>query len=557
MDEHIALCFVVILLLAGIGSELDGNCTCWVFNLSTNDRAFGSAGECIGRQGSICISSDQIPEAWPADDILDNISTGADPSIVLDKGGFRDCEGRLVYFRGVNVGSNAKLPPFLPFEDPKWWDLLSSWGYNMVRLTIFWEAVEPEPGVYDQEYLDKIEEMVDEASKKGIYVLLDMHQDQYSRHLKGDGAPYWALPKSVDPKDNSGIAGKYWFSAYFVSSDVRLSFANFFQSDDLKEHYYNSWKEVAKRVGDNPYVLGYDIMNEPFGGEIPNDDGEFENGYLLPFYQEAISSIREVDPDAIGFVEPAIVDLYASKLRSFDHDGLVYAAHLYRSFSWRAWLDPINKIVSFGSLLDLQSDKAEELGMPLFIGEFGVPWNVNPIWGRDRQVNEAMNALEEKFISNAYWDFSVENGSIWNEEDYSIIDDEGRPRGIDVNVRPYVRRLLGSPIYQSFDPDSKDYSLVFEGSSGRAPTIIHVPEDIHYPDGFVVCISDGCMRYNKSKGELWYLPGQELPGQQGLHYVNITAVSSEKFDFDDHEEKNRKQRSWNPLLSQELIGLRL
>ncbi len=525
MDEHIALCLIAILLLAGIASELEGNCTC-VPNLTYIDCAFNSTGERIRQQDSICIPSDQIPEMWPSDNIFENtstISTDTDPHIVLDKDGFRDSVGRLVYFRGVNVGSNAKLPPFLPFEDPRWWDLLSAWGYNMVRLTIFWEAVEPEPGVYDQEYLDKIEKMVDEASKRGIYVLLDMHQDQYSRHLKGDGAPYWALPQSVDPKENSGIAGRYWFSAYFVSSDVRLSFANFFQSDDLKEHYCKSWREVAKRVGHNPFVLGYDIMNEPFGGEISNEDGEFENDFLKPFYQESISSIREVDPDAIGFVEPAIVDLYASKLSPLDDDdGLVYAAHLYRSLSWRAWLDPINKIVSFDSLLDLQREKADELDMPLFIGEFGIPWTTNPLLGRDRQVNDVMKALEEKFISNAYWDFSVENGSVWNEEDYSLLDDEGQPRGLEVNVRPYVRRLFGSPIYQSFDPYNKNYSLVFEGCSSPSPTVIHVPEEIHYPGGFMVHISDGYVRYERSSKELWYMPKLD-----GRHYVNISALNKD------------------------------
>ncbi len=537
MNDRIALCFIAILLLAGVASEWDWHNTCDPdHNLPTDSCTLNLSQECIGVQGSICIPSDQIPDVLPSDEILNNISingistisTDVGPHVVLDKDGFRDSKGRLVYFRGVNVGSNAKLPPFLPFDDPKWWDLLASWGYNMVRLTIFWEAIEPEPGVYDQEYLDKIKEMVDEASSRGIYVLLDMHQDQYSRCLKGDGAPYWALPKMVNPEDNSGIAGKYWFSSYFVSSDVRLSFANFFQSDDLKEHYYNSWKEVARRVGNNPCVLGYDIMNEPFGGEIPNDDGEFENVYLKPFYQEAISSIREVDPDAIGFIEPAIVDLYASRLSPFEEDGLVYAAHLYRSFSWRAWLDPINKIVSFDSLLDLQRDKADELSMPLFIGEFGVPWDIGPLWSRDGLVNDAMKALEGNFISNAYWDFSVENGSVWNEEDYSIIDDQGRSRGLEVNVRPYVQRLFGSPVYQSFDPDSKEYSLGFEGCPGNpgpVPTIIHVPEDVHYPDGFIVRISDGCVRYNKSKGELWY-----LPAQRGLHYVNITAVGDEILD---------------------------
>jgi endoglycosylceramidase len=453
----------------------------------------------------------------------DNLSLSAksDSTLFLDKGGFCDAQGRRVYFRGINVGSNAKMPPFIPFEDPKWWDLIASWGYNMVRLTIFWEAIEPDPGVYDQRYLDKVEKMVDEASKRDIYVLLDMHQDQYSRCLKGDGAPYWALPRNVDPQHNNGIVGRFWFAAYFISSDVRTSFSNFFKSDDLKGHYYDAWREVAKRVNQSPYVLGYDIMNEPFGGEIPNDKGQFENGFLKPFFCEAISAIREADPDAVGFVEPSIIDLYKSKLSDFESDRLVYAPHIYRSFAWRAFLSPNNKGMSFDSLVSLQKQKADDLKMPLFIGEFGIPWDTNPIWGRDGQVNEAMAAFEGQFISNAYWDFSAENGSSWNKEDYSLIDDNGRPRGLDVNVRPYVRYLAGVPIYQYFNPESKNYSLIFNGYRSNAPTIVYIPENLHYPKGFKACISDGSIKYNRSNGELWY-----KPSRTGKHFVNLTTLCS-------------------------------
>jgi hypothetical protein len=45
--------------------------------------------------------------------------------------------------------ANAKFPPFIPFEDKKWWDLLVKWGINVVRLTLAWEAIEPEPYFYN------------------------------------------------------------------------------------------------------------------------------------------------------------------------------------------------------------------------------------------------------------------------------------------------------------------------------------------------------------------------------------------------------------------------
>ena len=34
---------------------------------------------------------------------------------------------------------------------------LASYGSNIVRLGVIWEAVEKAPGVYDMEYLDEVE----------------------------------------------------------------------------------------------------------------------------------------------------------------------------------------------------------------------------------------------------------------------------------------------------------------------------------------------------------------------------------------------------------------
>ncbi len=157
-----------------------------------------------------------------------------DPKLFLESDGFHDSEGRLMGFRGVNIAGNAKLPSFIPFDDSRWLDLLSSWGFNMIRLTIFWEAIEPEPGLYDRLYLQKIEKMVDQASRRGIYVLLDMHQDLYSRFLHGDGAPRWAFPEGIDPNNNDSFGGQFWGLSYIFSSDVRACFANFFESNELK-----------------------------------------------------------------------------------------------------------------------------------------------------------------------------------------------------------------------------------------------------------------------------------------------------------------------------------
>ena len=132
---------------------------------------------------------------------------GEDAVLTLEPDGFHDPQGRLMYFRGVNIAANSKYPPFIPFEDARWWDLLASWGFNMVRFTLFWEAIEPQPGIYDRSYLDRVEQMVDRASVRGMYILLDMHQDLYSRWLHGDGAPTWTFPADVNQRTTTVLGG--------------------------------------------------------------------------------------------------------------------------------------------------------------------------------------------------------------------------------------------------------------------------------------------------------------------------------------------------------------
>ena len=62
--------------------------------------------------------------------------------------------------------------------------MLKEWGTNIVRLGVIWEAVEKQPGVYDFDYLDKIQDIVDRLGNQGIYTIIDSHQDIFSRALQ-------------------------------------------------------------------------------------------------------------------------------------------------------------------------------------------------------------------------------------------------------------------------------------------------------------------------------------------------------------------------------------
>ena len=75
--------------------------------------------------------------------------------------------------------------------------LLKKWGMNFVRLGVMWEAVEREEGVYDDVYLQRVEEMIQKLGDAGIYTLVDAHQDVLARTICGEGMPDFYAKKAL------------------------------------------------------------------------------------------------------------------------------------------------------------------------------------------------------------------------------------------------------------------------------------------------------------------------------------------------------------------------
>ncbi len=196
------------------------------------------------------------------------------PPVLLHTDGlkFVDSEGRQVILHGMAVINKSKTDGFASFHGPKEFDDMRSWGMNCIRLGIFWDGIEPEPGKYDEEYLKRVDQRVQWAREAGLYVLLDMHQDLFSQYVGqggGDGAPEWATLTDGQPHIHTGGV---WSDAYVTSPAVHAVFDNFWANKPasdgigLQDHYAKAWQQVAKRYASEPAVVGYDLMNEPSPG---------------------------------------------------------------------------------------------------------------------------------------------------------------------------------------------------------------------------------------------------------------------------------------------------
>lgn len=61
-----------------------------------------------------------------------------------------------------------------------------------------WEAVEISAGKYNETYLNEVEKLINKLGEKGIYTMVDSHQDVISRYSCGEGIPNFYAKEILD-----------------------------------------------------------------------------------------------------------------------------------------------------------------------------------------------------------------------------------------------------------------------------------------------------------------------------------------------------------------------
>ncbi len=222
-----------------------------------------------------------------------------DQPVSIEEMKFMDGFGRQILFNGINlVNKNPKVNYIGP-EGPETFENFRKWGFNVIRLGIIWDGLEPEPGVYNEAYLKEIDKQIEMARENGIFVFLDMHQDLFSVKYS-DGAPEWA---TLD-EGKEHIKGEIWSDAYLISPAVQTAWDNFWNNTPVnggkgvQDYYADAWQHVAQRYAGNHTVIGYDIMNEPF----PGSEAQM---YLPVLFNAYIQLLREEDGKEVTLEEVA------------------------------------------------------------------------------------------------------------------------------------------------------------------------------------------------------------------------------------------------------------
>jgi endoglycosylceramidase len=228
-----------------------------------------------------------------------------------------DESNRVVLFRGINAVQ--KSFPWIPqyghlnLKNLTQLDFLQSWGFNCIRLGVMWSGVFPQRDVLNQSYIQEMSDIMDKLASRGIYVIIDLHQDMLSSKFDSyDGAPLWALSQIPNPplaypwpfKTHNLGFGAYATSACGFAFQCLYDNVNGFQN---AFHLY--WTTVAGLFKNRTSVLAYELINEPWAGDIYTNPllllpGKAGVNNLMPFYDNAYDRIRSIDKDTIIMYEP-------------------------------------------------------------------------------------------------------------------------------------------------------------------------------------------------------------------------------------------------------------
>jgi endoglycosylceramidase len=410
------------------------------------------------------------------------------PALKSTAKGFVDASGREVILRGVNTGGRSKVPPFYPFEPVpdfdtalnRYADQVQSLGFNVVRLLVIYEAGEPVRGQYDEAYLKIYDRMVDAFSRRGIYIIIDSHQDLYSRRFCGDGFPDWAIPEKYRSMPQHADCKNWW--TVDLTMPLMTSFDRFYANDDkIQDNYVAFFKMLAGRYRDNPAVLGFEPLNEPFPGLRGRMNmARWYQKELFPFYERVAKAVKEVDGRYLIFANLCPLEnngLWLPGHKRPKIENLVLAPHYYDAgtFGTGSGSNWIKKLIKRG--LTLGRKLGDKWQTPVLFSEYGISPTYKGAEAYIGSVYERMDALK---LSGTFWEASM-SPYIWNMEYTSIFEPDGTVRKASFALaRPYPMAVAGDINEFSFNTQTKEFRLAWnEDPAAKAPTEVYLPPSVY------------------------------------------------------------------------------
>lgn len=423
-----------------------------------------------------------------------------------------DRQGRVVILHGGNAV--WKRAPYWPPDSLEGFtaadaDWLVEHGFNAVRLGVLFAGVMPQRGVIDHDYLERMDRVVRLLASRQIYVMIDFHQDLFGESYAGEGFPAWAQPADTDGLLRAG------FPLGYVTPRVSRAFDGFWDDPDgLQAAYTQAWVAVAARWRDAEYLMGYDLINEPWSGSHwpacarPGGCAGFEQDKLQTFYEQVLAGIRQVDADNLVWLEPQVLFEFGAD----SHLGKRPIDDPQLGLSWHNYCIAAPLVKATGASESQTCTKlsqrvyrnaevvARRLGSASVLSEFGAS---------DDALDTARVAdrADEHRVGWMYWSYkdwgdpTTQGQGTGAQSMFHRDADLGSAKLAKLKAleRPFPQAIAGVPLAYGFDAASGRFTLRYSttlASGLKAPaaavTTVHVPA-LHYPDGYTVRVQGGAV----------------------------------------------------------------
>lgn len=255
---------------------------------------------------------------------------------------------------------------------------LKSIGINLLRVPFHYRLFmdDENPSKEKEDGFRYFDRLLAYGKKYRIYILPDLHS------VPGGQNPDW-------------------------HSDNRTGYTQFWHFGVFREQMVRLWGRIAKRYCNEPYLLGYDLLNEPY--VISDSSLTDKTGLIQEFYEDAAAEIRKYDRNHILFLEG---DHFAMRFECLKeiHDKQTALMFHYYPTVWEPELfsreyDPEKRKKGFERVFAELAAIREQFQRPVLCGEAGYEIN----W-EDREftvelLSETLALCSKYQVSFTLWSY--------------------------------------------------------------------------------------------------------------------------------------------------------
>ena len=275
--------------------------------------------------------------------------------------------------------------------------------------------------------------------------------------------------------------------------------------------YINAWKVIWNRYANEPYVLGYDVVNEPRKLAMDISYKDLTDKYLVPLYQRIIDESQKINPNKMILFQSIFMNKgekidnnqYAEITSKINRKNIIFAPHIYQ-----------NNIDFIQKNMDRFDKESDVLNAPILIGEWGFPTfartdttlngNLGQLKYRELYIRTAevfdtmgVGSIKAWFLGNR----SMQNFLPGGPSTWSIFSDKTdagtveRKYITDVISRPFPQTIAGDIHSFMFNHAKRELDIKIKSDNDKGASKIFIGANRHYPDGFSIIINDDFVMY--------------------------------------------------------------